>query len=191
MKIMIEFYTNNLIEDVFQIINRNQLCDLLIFDLNNIEYTGNDEEYNQKIKDILSVSSYILKPGANIILINQNNINIVDINLMLKDELLWNKRRTIIYQSKLKHKDLLASEYTTIFWYSDNYRVTDPDPICNNFDDKGNELSDLWNNNVNILEMIIKMFSNENNIIFEPYVINNELSKYCEKMNRNYIGVQI
>ena len=186
---MIKLYKELLIDVAFKIMNNGQFCNLLILDLNNVEYKDNYEEYVQKIKDTLSISSYIIKNGGNIIIITNDIIKDVDLDIMLTKELLWNKRRTIIYNSKLRPNELLASEYNYIFWYSDNYRVNDPIPICNNFDN-GKELSDFWGENVNILEMIIKMFSKENDIIFNPCDNDEMISKYCEKLNRNYILVK-
>lgn len=186
---MIKVYNEQLIDAAFQILNDKYFCNLLILDLNNIEYKDNYEEYIQKIKDTLSISSYIIKNGGNIIIITNDIIKDVDLDVMLTKELLWNKRRTIIYNSELRPNELLASGYSYIFWYSNNYRVNDPTPICNNFDN-GKELSDFWNNDINILEMIIKMFSKENDIIFNPCDNSETISKYCEKLNRNYIGIK-
>ena len=187
---MIKYYKGKLIDVAFKLIDNKQLCNLLIFDLNNIKYKGNYEEYIQIIKDILSISSYLITNGANIIIITNNIIKDIDLDLILSKELLWFKQRTIIYPSELRPNELLASGYNYIFWYSNNYRPNDPIPICNNFDYNGKELSDFWDNETNILEMIIKMFSKENDTIFEPYFNNEAISRYCEKLNRNYIGIK-
>lgn len=186
---MIKIYKDNLSNVVYNLINDKILCNLLILDLNNIKYNGNYENYIQSIKDILSISSYIIKNGGNIIIIANDIIKDIDLSFLLSKELLWDKHNTIIYNFKLKSKELLSTGYSYIFWYSNNYRKTDPTPICNNFDN-GNELTDFWDINTNIYKRIITMFSNENDIIFEPYIKTGNIKQYCETLNRNYIGVE-
>lgn len=185
---MNKIFNGELLDIANQIINNKQSFDLLVLDLNNIEYNQNYDEYIQKLKDILSISSYLIKNGSNIIVIGNDKIKDIDIDFILYKELLWDKHRTIIYKTKLKEKDLLSSEYNSIFWYSNNYRPNDPIPICNNF--QGNdELSDFWNIDIDIYKRIIQMFSNENNMIFGIYTNNEIMIKYCNELNRNYIGL--
>ena len=183
---MNKVYDGNFINIAYQMIDNKQLCNLLILNLDNIKYE-NDEIYTQQIKDILSISSYIINNGSNIIIIGNDKIKDVDLDLILRKELLWDKQRTIIYSNGLKPNKILASGYSYIFWYSNNYRPNDPIPICNNFDN-GIELSDFWDINTDINQRIIKMFSNENDIVLELYRNNEIISQYCETLNRNYIG---
>ena len=185
---MVKFY-NDIYNSIHQFVNDDSFkkCDLLIFDLNKFNYTNKYNEDLEKIKEILSMASYIIKGGGNILIIGSDIIKDIDIDEILKNELLWHKQRTIVYKSELKFNELLASEYNYIFWYSDNFRPNDSKPICNNFDD-GKELSDFWDDNINIYKKLIKMFSNENDTIFEPLTDNKNISKYCEELNRNYIG---
>jgi len=186
---MNKIYNDNLLNIAHQIIDNEQLFDLLILDLNNIEYNEDYEKYKQKIKDILAISSYLIKNGSNIIVICSDYIKDTDMDILLSQELLWTKNRTIICKSKFRKNNLLASEYNYIFWYSNNYRPDDPTPICNNFHN-GQELSDLWGDNINIYKRIIEMFSNENDNIIEPFINNEDISNYCKELNRNYIGVK-
>ena len=189
---MIKIYNNDIHNIINDFINDESFkrCDLIILDLNNFIYTNNYTEDLNKIKEILYMSSYIIKPGGNIVVIGNNIINIKDIDIdeVLKNELLWKKRRTIIHKCKLIPGKLLSSEYNYIFWYSDNYRPDDPVPTCHKYGDNKKELSDFWNEDVDIYKNIIKMFSNENDTVFEPITNSDDISKYCEELNRNYIG---
>jgi len=186
---MIKFY-NNIYNSIHKFVNDESFkrCDLLILDLNSFNYTDNYTEDLIKIKEILSMSSYIIKQGGNIIIVGNDIVKDIDIDEVLKNELLWNKCRTIVYKSELRQKSLLASEYNYILWYSDNYRPDDPDPTCHKYGDNKKELSDFWNEDVDIYKNIIKMFSNENDTVFEPITNSDDISKYCEELNRNYIG---
>ena len=56
------------------------------------------------------------------------------------------------------------------------------------YGDNKKELSDFWNEDVDIYKNIIKMFSNENDTVFEPITNSEDISKYCGELNRNYIG---
>ena len=158
--------------------------DLVVINLNNLVVDD--------MEKMFSVISYTIKNGGNIIIITNNNIDDVNLNDILTNKNLWKKQHTIIYKSQIKHTNNISSGFSYIYWYSDSYRKNDPEPTYNELVENDNLISDLWSDidsNIKLYERIIKMFTNENEYVFNPCIDDDELHITCEKLNRNYIGI--
>lgn len=189
---MINIYNDDYETIIQNIVNDNKFYgyDMLFINLLGLnDQLLNDNNYVQKIYDILSLTSYIIKNGGNIIIICNNNHKIFRNYIDL--ELLWRYNRTIILKTIVNNNSLLPNEFTYILWYSDNFRDTDNEPTYNKLDN----ITDLWiditkNNISEIYQRIIKMFTNDNENIFSVFNIDELLLKTCEENNRNLIGVK-
>jgi DNA modification methylase len=176
---------NNLLNIVQNQINNESFkyYDMIILDVANINF---EEEPIENISKILSLMSYIIKPGGNVIIIN-NNSNDIYLHELLQHKLFWRYNKEIIVKSKLID-DELNQEYIPILCYSNNFRTKDPEPTYNKFED----ISNLWLtvSKNELYRRIVKMFSNENDTIFDPCMNNDLVNNICKELNRNYIGIK-
>lgn len=184
---MIKIYNDDIYDLIHKLVNDKDFkkCDMIIFNTNNKKYNEDYNEYLRKIEEILSLSSYMIKKGGNIIIIGNHLID--DIDDSLENQFLWSKQRTITYETK--PEIILEDPIKYILWYSDSYNPNSPQFVCNEFDDN-RELSNSWGESIDMYETIIKMFSNENDTIFDPQMKDETIKEYCEKLDRNYIGIK-
>lgn len=203
---MIQIYNDDYINIIPNLIYDDQFIkfDTLILDLNNLGplTIDNYDEFRQNFISLMSYCSHTIRHGANIILVCNNLYDNLDIDLIMRNILFWNRQQTLIYKSNILENSPLLSEYVTIYWYSDNFRPDDPKPICNNFinnqqlsnfiDNKSqvNVLSKVYKPNFDLYEFLIKMFSNENDLVFDPCMGVGLIGMACKNLNRNYIGIE-